>query len=232
MSKSPPGTPSVNLLAVDTATEGCSAACLAGDKSFERYAVDPQGHSRTLLGMVEAVLAEARLERSALDALAYDAGPGSFTGIRIGAGVAQGLALGLEKPLLAVSSLMTLAEGARREQPDCNSVLAAIDARMDQVYWARLESDPEAPGHWRWDEMPCVSEPREVAVHISGCTGVGSGWDRYSDVFMGDRPMPWLVQRLPHALDVATIARRLLAQGVSGAWHEAVPVYVRDRVTG
>ena len=65
--------------------------------------------------MVEAVLAEARLERSALDALAYDAGPGSFTGIRIGAGVAQGLALGLEKPLLAVSSLMALAEGARRE---------------------------------------------------------------------------------------------------------------------
>ncbi|HIE76408.1 MAG TPA: tRNA (adenosine(37)-N6)-threonylcarbamoyltransferase complex dimerization subunit type 1 TsaB, partial [Gammaproteobacteria bacterium] len=146
MSKSPPGAPSVNLLAVDTATEGCSAACLIGDKSFERYAVDPQGHSRTLLGMVEAVLAEARLERSALGALAYDAGPGSFTGIRIGAGVAQGLALGLEKPLLAVSSLMTLAEGARREQPGCNSVLAAIDARMDQVYWARLRSDPEAPG--------------------------------------------------------------------------------------
>ncbi len=232
MSKSPQGTPSVNLLAVDTATEGCSAACLTGDKSFERYAMDPQGHSRTLLGMVEAVLAEARLERSALGALAYDAGPGSFTGIRIGAGVAQGLALGLEKPLLAVSSLMTLAEGARREQPNCNSVLAAIDARMDQVYWARLESDPEAPGHWRWDEVPCVSEPRAVAVHISGCTGVGSGWDRYSDVFMGDRPMPWLAQRFPHARDVATIAGRLLVQGAVGTWQEAMPVYVRDRVTG
>ncbi len=232
MSKSPQGTPSVNLLAVDTATEGCSAACLTGDKSFERYAMDPQGHSRTLLGMVEAVLAEARLERSALGALAYDAGPGSFTGIRIGAGVAQGLALGLEKPLLAVSSLMTLAEGARREQPNCNSVLAAIDARMDQVYWARLESDPEAPGHWRWDEVPCVSEPRAVAVHISGCIGVGSGWDRYSDVFMGDRSMPWLAQRFPHARDVATIAGRLLVQGAVGTWQEAMPVYVRDRVTG
>ena len=76
----------------------------------QRSALDPQGHSQLLLGMIEEVLSEAGVLRDDLDAIVYDAGPGSFTGIRIGAGVAQGIALALEKPLFAISSLMTLAE--------------------------------------------------------------------------------------------------------------------------
>ncbi|MDP6391514.1 MAG: tRNA (adenosine(37)-N6)-threonylcarbamoyltransferase complex dimerization subunit type 1 TsaB [Arenicellales bacterium] len=220
------------VLAVDTATEACSAACLARGKLVQRDVLDPQGHSRLLLGMIEAVLAQAQLSRASLDAVAYDAGPGSFTGIRIGASVAQGLALGLDKPLLAVSSLMALAEGVSAQDSSCPRVLAAIDARMNQVYWGCLERDDKAPGGWRWHEPPRVSDPANVTEHLDGCIGVGSGWDRFAGVFTAKHPVPWQAGAFPLAGDVAVIAHRLLAQGATGGWHDAMPVYVRDDVTG
>lgn len=232
MSESAQAASSVRVLAVDTATEACSAACFSGGKLVQQDALDPQGHSRLLLGMIEAVLVQAQLTRGSLDAVAYDAGPGSFTGIRIGAGVAQGLALGLDKPLLSVSSLMALAEGEHAAHPEHSRVLVTIDARMDQVYWGCLERDDNAMGGWRWFESPRVSDPVQVKDCPEDCVGVGSGWDRYAGVLTQKNPIPWQAGRFPMARDVATIARRLLAQGAVGAWQDAMPVYVRDDVTG
>ena len=134
------------ILAVDTATESCSAACLTDDHVHERSVIDPQGHSRLLLPMIEEVLREADISKNALDAVVYDAGPGSFTGIRIGAGVAQGIALALNKPMLSISSLMILAEGIRDQIKPSDRIVAAIDARMEQVYWGCLESGGDASG--------------------------------------------------------------------------------------
>ncbi|HAA36765.1 MAG TPA: tRNA (adenosine(37)-N6)-threonylcarbamoyltransferase complex dimerization subunit type 1 TsaB [Gammaproteobacteria bacterium] len=219
------------ILALDTATESCSAACMMGDHLYQRSAMDPQGHSRLLLPMIEEVLREADISKNALDAVAYDAGPGSFTGIRIGAGVAQGIALALNKPMLAISSLMTLAEGIRDQIKPSDRIVAAIDARMEQVYWGCLERDDGASGGWRWQEEPRVSDPESLKEHVSDCVGVGSGWDRYGSVFQADADCVWHPGAFPQAGYGARIASRLLNQGAKGEWREAAPAYIRNDVT-
>ena len=219
------------ILALDTATESCSAACMMGDHLYQRSAMDPQGHSRLLLPMIEEVLREAGISKNALDAVAYDAGPGSFTGIRIGAGVAQGIALALNKPMLAISSLMTLAEGIRDQIKPSDRIVAAIDARMEQVYWGCLERDDDASGGWRWQEEPRVSDPESLKEHVSDCVGVGSGWDRYASVYQADADCVWHPGAFPQAGYGARIASRLLNQGAKGEWREAAPAYIRNDVT-
>ena len=219
------------ILAVDTATECCSAACLVGGEIYERSALDPQGHSRLLLPMIEEVLREAGISRHALDAVVYDAGPGSFTGIRIGAGVAQGIALALKKPLLAVSSLMILAEGIQDLVSPSDQIVAAIDARMEQIYWGCLERDADASGGWRWREEPRVSDPEVLSKRVPGCVGVGSGWDRYASVFQANADCVWHAGAFPQAVFGARVASRLLNQGVKGEGRQATPAYVRNDVT-
>ena len=219
------------ILAVDTATESCSAACLTDDHVHERSVIDPQGHSRLLLPMIEEVLREADISKNALDAVVYDAGPGSFTGIRIGAGVAQGIALALNKPMLSISSLMILAEGIRDQIKPSDRIVAAIDARMEQVYWGCLESGGDASGGWHWQEAPRVSNPELLREYVSDCVGVGSGWDRYASVFQADADCVWHAAAFPQAGYGARIASRLLNQGVKGEWREAAPAYIRNDVT-
>jgi|TARA_B100002052_G_C15841275_1_gene580253 tRNA threonylcarbamoyladenosine biosynthesis protein TsaB len=204
---------------------------MMGDHVHQRSAMDPQGHSRLLLPMIEEVLREAGISKNALDAVAYDAGPGSFTGIRIGAGVAQGIALALNKPMLAISSLMTLAEGIRDQIKPSDRIVAAIDARMEQVYWGCLERDDGASGGWRWQEEPRVSDPESLKEHVSDCVGVGSGWDRYGSVFQADADCVWHPGAFPQAGYGARIASRLLNQGAKGEWREAAPAYIRNDVT-
>ena len=222
---------SPTILAVDTATESCSAACLVAEQVHQRRAMDPQGHSRLLLPMIEEVLREADISRHALDAVVYDAGPGSFTGIRIGAGVAQGIALALKKPLLAVSSLMILAEGIQDLVSPSDQIVAAIDARMEQVYWGCLERDADASAGWRWREEPRVSDPEALSQRVPGCVGVGSGWDRYAPVFQANADCVWHAGAFPQAAFGARIASRLLNQGAKGEWRQAMPAYVRNDVT-
>ena len=219
------------ILAVDTATESCSAACLTDDHVYERSVIDPQGHSRFLLPMIEEVLREADISKNALDAVVYDAGPGSFTGIRIGAGVAQGIALALNKPMLSISSLMILAEGIRDQIKPSDRIVAAIDARMEQVYWGCLESGGDASGGWHWQEAPRVSNPELLREYVSDCVGVGSGWDRYASVFQADADCVWHAAAFPQAGYGVRIASRLLNQGVKGEWREAAPAYIRNDVT-
>ncbi|MBD84296.1 MAG: tRNA (adenosine(37)-N6)-threonylcarbamoyltransferase complex dimerization subunit type 1 TsaB [Acidiferrobacteraceae bacterium] len=219
------------ILGLDTATESCSAACMMGSHVYQRSAMDSQGHSRLLLPMIEEVLREADISKNALDAVAYDAGPGSFTGIRIGAGVAQGIALALNKPMLAISSLMTLAEGIRDQIKPSDRIVAAIDARMEQVYWGCLERDADASGGWRWQEEPRVTDPASLKEHVSDCVGVGSGWDRYVSVFQADADCVWHPGAFPQAGYGARIASRLLNQGAKGEWREAAPAYIRNDVT-
>jgi tRNA threonylcarbamoyladenosine biosynthesis protein TsaB len=219
------------ILAVDTATESCSAACVMADQVHQRSVMDPQGHSRLLLPMIEDVLREADISKNDLDAVAYDAGPGSFTGIRIGAGVSQGIALALNKPMLAISSLMILAEGIRDQIRPADRIVAAIDARMEQVYWGCLKWSTDTEEGWHWQEEPRVSDPEALRAHVSDCVGVGSGWDRYASVFQADADCVWHPRAFPQAVYGARIARRLLNQGAKGEWREAAPAYVRNDVT-
>ena len=128
----------LKILAVDTATEACSAALLVGDKLFSRWEEAPRDHTRKILPMVQAVLDDAGISLSDLDAIAFGRGPGSFTGVRIGIGVAQGLAFGAGVPLIGISTLAAMAQGAYRLD-GAEQVLTAIDARMNEVYFGRYE---------------------------------------------------------------------------------------------
>src|SRR3954470_6762837 len=123
----------MNLLAIDTATECCSAALLCGEHLLERSELAPRRHAELILPMIDSLLSEARLSRRSLDGIAVGRGPGAFTGVRLAISVAQGLALGLDIPVVPVSSLAALAQGAP-EQTHGDALLAAIDARMGEIY--------------------------------------------------------------------------------------------------
>ena len=120
----------MNLLAFETSTEACSVAIWRDGEVLERHEVAPRRHAELVLPWAEGLLAEAGLSRTMLDAVAVGRGPGAFTGVRLGIATAQGIALALDLPMLPVSTLAALAMAA----PEPGPVLAAIDARMGEVY--------------------------------------------------------------------------------------------------
>src|SRR5210317_1382780 len=126
------------ILALETATEACSVAVLAGSAMYRRFEVRPRAHLRLLLPMVESVLTEAELDLGDLDAIAFGCGPGGFTGLRIAAGAAQGLALGARLPVIPVSNLAALAASTMRDTT-ARKVIVCQDARMGEVYWGTFD---------------------------------------------------------------------------------------------
>ncbi len=219
------------LLALDTTTDACSAAVAVGAERFARRELSPNRHSARILPLIEEVLAAAGIGRGAIDAIAFCRGPGPFTGVRIAAGVAQGLGLALDRPLLPVSTLATLAMGAfRRDGAD--RVLTAIDARMDEVYAGAFRRDAAGLPALVGAERVCA--PEALAIPEAGrWFGAGSGSGASAD-----RPAGTLAPlaapdpaRLPEALDILPIALAALDRGEAVAPEAAVPVYLRDRVT-
>lgn len=217
----------MNLLAIDTATEACSVALSStGGVIVERYQIQNRGHSNLVLTMVEDVLLEAGISRHNLDGIAFDSGPGSFTGIRIGLGVAQGLALALDLPLLGVSSLMALAEGSGG-----NAVLSAIDARMGEVYWGRLARDKESVEGWVWRDEARVSTPAVVPALVADEIGVGSGWDCYPELVNGNSLVNIQFAILPRAAWIVRIAMRIMS--IDDEYRSSeLPTYIRNSITG
>ena len=128
----------MKLLAIDAATEACSVAVCDGDVIHGQFEVCPQQHSQRLLPMVQQVLAEAELQLSDLELLAFGRGPGSFTGVRIATGMIQGLALGTELPVAGVSTMAAMAQQAYAQQ-GAEYIAVAIDARMQEVYFAQYQ---------------------------------------------------------------------------------------------
>lgn len=232
-----PGTPAGGaaagvpvILALDATTEACSVALAVGDRSYGDWRHLPRGHSAALLPMLQGVLAEAGLARSAVDAIAFCAGPGAFTGVRIAIGVAQGLGLALDRPLVALSTLRVLAAGTLPGAPAGTGVLVATDARMGEVYTGAFRRDDRG--------LPdCAEErlcpPEAVALPPGHWVGAGSGFAAYPEQ-LGTRLGPALVaveaQRLPDARDALPLARVAWAAGEAVAAEHAAPVYLRDRV--
>lgn len=216
----------MKLLAVETATEACSAALWLDGAVAQRLEVQPRGHARLLLPMVEALLAEAGLQLRMLDGIAFGRGPGSFTGVRIAAGVVQGLALGADLPVAPVSTLAALAEGARRETGAAR-VLAALDARMGEIYWGAFE---ERGGRMQARGAEALLRPDTPRLPAGAWHGAGHGW-ALLPTGLRARLAACEPERLPQARDVAVLGAGVLAGGGGVAAHEAVPVYLRDRVT-
>ncbi|MFC0710970.1 tRNA (adenosine(37)-N6)-threonylcarbamoyltransferase complex dimerization subunit type 1 TsaB [Azorhizophilus paspali] len=215
------------LLALDTATEACSVALLHKGCAFGRHAVIPRLHAQRVLPMVQELLGEAGIALSAVDAIAFGRGPGAFTGVRIAVGVVQGLAFALQRPVLPVSDLALLAQRAHRER-GVDQVAAAIDARMDEVYWGcyRLEE-----GEMRLVGGEAVLAPERVELPrlASGdWFGAGTGWTHAGR--MPVAPTAWDADLLPDALDLLSLAGFAWRRGEAVPAEQAQPVYLRDKV--
>ncbi|MGD8378597.1 MAG: tRNA (adenosine(37)-N6)-threonylcarbamoyltransferase complex dimerization subunit type 1 TsaB [Gammaproteobacteria bacterium] len=220
----------MRLLAIDTATEACSAALWIDGECREQYRVAPREHTRLILPMTEALLADAGIELGELDALAFGRGPGAFTGVRIAAGVVQGLAMGADLPVVAVSDLAALAAGAARATGESH-VVACIDARMGEVYAGSYRIDAPGLAHLIGEERVCAPEaldPPDGAWYVAG-----SGMLAYGDILrqsLGARLAGADGELLPHAADIAALAVRMRDEGAGVAAEQALPVYLRDQV--
>ncbi|MBE3151560.1 tRNA (adenosine(37)-N6)-threonylcarbamoyltransferase complex dimerization subunit type 1 TsaB [Enterobacter cloacae complex sp. P30BA] len=222
----------MRILAIDTTTEACSVALWNDGTTFAHFKECPREHTQRILPLVKTILTEGNTSLTDLDALAYGRGPGSFTGVRIGIGIAQGLALGADLPMIGVSTLATMAQGAWR-MTGATRVLAAIDARMGEVYWAEYTRDEN--GVWHGEETEAVLKPEAVTGRLKQLSGewatVGTGWPAWPE--MAKDTGLTLVDGnmlLPAAEDMLPIACQLLAAGKTVAVEHAEPVYLRNTV--
>ncbi|TXY29348.1 tRNA (adenosine(37)-N6)-threonylcarbamoyltransferase complex dimerization subunit type 1 TsaB [Vibrio mimicus] len=222
---------SVKILALDTATERCSVALLVGNTVYSRSEIAPRDHTKKVLPMVDEVLKEAGVTLQELDALAFGRGPGSFTGVRIGIGIAQGLAFGANLPMIGISTLAAMAQAAYRLQGMAH-IASAIDARMEEVYWGRYVRQED--GSWQAAEAECVIAPALLAQTLTRDEQVwgkaGTGWDAYPA--LADLPLQVQTSEVlyPDSQDIAYLAQFELAQGNTMSVEQASPVYLRDTV--
>ncbi len=220
----------MKLLAVDTATEACSVALWLDGELRERHAVVVREHAARLPEMLAALLAECGVSLAQLDGIACGVGPGSFAGVRIGVGFVKGLAMGLDRPVVAVSSLAMLAQGAIRRH-GAAQVLAAIDARMNEVYFGVYEAR-DGLARRRGEEIvaPAAGLPGGLAGSYAAA---GSGWQAYGAA-LHERLAAELStvdgEALPNAADALALAAPEFAAGrvLDGA--ALLPVYLRNRV--
>ena len=222
----------MNILAIETATEACSAAVYRDGEIFHRFELAPRKHTQLILPMMDEVLAEAGVTRNALDAIAFGRGPGAFTGLRIAVGVAQGLALALDKPLIGVSTLAAMAQQIADTQDVGElSLLAAIDARMNEAYWARYQN---VNGEVVLQGEEQVSAP-EILIQSDDIDSAvfGSGWEAYHpSVF--ENPPSWVKKSVtdvfPSAYYIAKLAASAYQRGELLDAADAEPVYLRNNV--
>ena len=219
----------MKLLAFDTSTEACSAALALGDAILQREELAPRRHAELILPMVDSLLQEAGLRLRDLDALAFGRGPGAFTGVRLAAGIAQGLALGADLPVLPVSSLAALAQGAT---DPADALLATMDARMGEIYWGLFE--PANGGVARLIAEERVSDPAAMTLPAGrSFFAIGSGWETYgallAERFKG-RVTGGAPARRPRARDLLPLAQAELQQGRGLPPEQALPVYLRNEV--
>jgi tRNA threonylcarbamoyladenosine biosynthesis protein TsaB len=217
-----------NILAIETSSELASCALLAGEQVFERASSGVRTHSQAILPMVQELLQEAGLQLGQCDAIAFGAGPGSFTGVRTACGVAQGLAFGAGLPVLAMVTLEAMAE-ACRAQSGANEVLAVLDARMGEVYWAQYHYED---GGWREVCPPVLSAPEGVAPSAAeGLQACGNGFAAYPEAFAGRGfAAGALLEVMPHAREIALLGARALAAGQALPAAQAQPLYLRNKV--
>ena len=231
----------MRILAIDTATESCSAALLIDGRVLAREALLERGHAEHILPMVDALLREARLALRELSAIAFGRGPGAFTGVRLAASVTQGLAYGAALPVVPISDLRAIAEHVLNKHSAIDRVLVCTDARMREVYWAWFERGPAGYAVGVGEEH--VSGAAEIAVPVDGSGQVtaqvgrfaaaGSGFTAYPELRSTVAAQAALILESlrPHAREVATLAAVEVAAGRVLPAEQALPHYLRDDVT-
>lgn len=221
----------MKLLAVDTSTEACSAALFVDGVISQQYQLAPREHSHLILNMIDGLLRDAEIASKDLDAIAFGRGPGSFMGVRVAAGVVQGIAFAHAIPVVPVSTLAALSWVAM-EQTGADHVLAAIDARMKEVYWGVYAREPDGSVVLQGEE--CVVSPELAPVPAAGeWVAAGTGWMTYGDVMkprLGARLVTSLDDCFPTAEAIARLGAKVYEKGAVVSAAEAVPVYLRDNV--
>jgi len=216
----------MNLLALETSTEQLSLALLVNGALSRVDQLVGNASSSFVLPNIQILLDEANVKLTDLDGIAFGAGPGAFTGVRIAAGITQGLAFGANLPVVGMSTLLALAEASGETR-----VIACLDARMGEVYHAVYEKQGDT---WQTVLDAGVYQPEQVPAITGGAwIGVGSGWKNYpvplSAVYAGQltQTQPNL---MPSAAAVLALAKPIFEQGEATLASEAMPIYVRNRV--
>lgn len=220
----------MKILALDAATEACSAALKIGDDVISRFEVAPQQHSQKLLPFVDELLSEAGIKLNDLDGLCFGQGPGSFTGVRIGVAITQGLAFGADLPVVGVSSLATMAQQAIMQQ-NANDVITAIDARMSEVYLAHYQNEN---GLAKLLGKEQVVKPEQIEKHTAQLNdgyGAGTGWQTYCEILNEKFDVHTSCIHLPNAEFMLPLAIAKFNAGEGQDAEHAQPNYVRDEVT-
>ncbi len=220
----------MKLLAVDTATEACSAALYLDGEIQHRFQLAPRKHTQLILPMVDELMAEAGLSPQQLDGLAFGRGPGSFTGVRIATGIIQGIALGADLPVVPVSDMAAIAQAYfNRNQED--TAFVAMDARMSEIYWGVYQRDNE--GFARLTGCESVIPATAVDFPDLQGVGLGTGWSTYHDQLSEilDRRVNHVeADSLPSAAEIVQLGADGLNKNLGVPVEQAMPVYLRDKV--
>ncbi|MEI7842951.1 MAG: tRNA (adenosine(37)-N6)-threonylcarbamoyltransferase complex dimerization subunit type 1 TsaB [Gallionellaceae bacterium] len=223
----------MKILALETSTEYCSVALWQDGAITERSELVGQKHSELLIEMIDAVLQDAGLRIQDVNGIGFGKGPGSFTGVRIACGVAQGLALGADLKVVGVSTLEALAQASAYDK-----VIAALDARMNEIYLAAYEKCEEG---WRVIVEPCLCKAEAAPlVEREGWFGVGSGFSLTSNhspsgrgdlmLHYGNQLIGVDVKAAPKASAIAQLAATEFSKGRAVDAALALPLYLRDKV--
>lgn len=219
----------MNILAIDTSASACSVALQTASQTFSKHILAPKQHTQIILPLIRELVTAANLTLADLDAISYGCGPGSFTGIRIANSVAQSLAYALKKPLIQISSLAALAYTAYMKNPSFTQFLVAVDARMNQLYWAKYEVLAEDHVEVMGEEVLC--ESHQISPPPPGeWYAVGDAWTLYNTQIIKQLPNP------PNYLDtelcadaqaILKLAARKLQLGENISPIFATPAYLR-----
>jgi tRNA threonylcarbamoyladenosine biosynthesis protein TsaB len=215
----------MNLLALDTSTEFLSLSLQLGDKTFSHYQHAGQAASQLVLPQIQALLDSANIKLTDLDGIAFGAGPGAFTGVRVACGVAQGLGFGANIPVVGVNTLLALAQASGHER-----VIACLDARMGEIYHAVFD---RKNNEWIEISKTIVCKPEAAPVLEGAWVGVGSGWAVYAEVLSeiyAKNLTKTLANITPTAEAILQLAAPTFAAGLAKPASEAMPIYIRNRV--
>ena len=236
------------ILAIETATEACSAALLISENeintNYSRYELAPRKHTQLILPMIEEIFEESYLQLKDVDAIAFGRGPGAFTGLRIAAGIVQGLALSCDKPVLPVSTLAALALQAFQNEKDLTKefrVIAGLDARMNEVYWGEFSFDGDDVISLIGVERVSSAEAMVQNLSDYHYIGIGSAWDAYQDNLLLDNSasenknsklshIKIITNTFPSAITIAQLALTDFLENKSLNAEQAQPIYIRNNV--
>lgn len=221
----------MKILAIDASSEACSVALLNDSEITERSDVVPRKHTELILPMVDGVLSESGISLNQLDALTFNRGPGSFTGVRISTSVAQGLAYAVDLPVIPISGLATVAQGAWRAEQQKN-ILVMLDARMHEVYWAYYQHQQDGMkliGDEHVTHVSNISKPKKGRWQVVG-SGVKVYNEEITDWAKDTNVTINMESQYPQARDVVELAITEFKVGNTESAMEIQPVYIRDKV--